>query len=206
MHELERLTAAAIRRLVDGGVTTVVVPFGSIEHHGGHLPVGTDSLLADAIGREVAERLGAVLAPTQRVGDADRHGGHVGTLTLGAASLTGVAVAIARGLADQGFRRIVLLTTHGGNEPALRAAVEELGEGALPDGTAVCAPQGDVGPGPGAHSGAWITSVMLALHPDLVDLEQADPRLAPELRSASAERGREHLERFAGSVVAAVRS
>ena len=63
MYELERLTAAAMAQLLERGVSVAVVPFGSIEHHGGHLPLGTDALLADAIGREVAGRLGAVLAP-----------------------------------------------------------------------------------------------------------------------------------------------
>jgi creatinine amidohydrolase len=199
MHELEQLTATEMARLVDEGVTTVVVPFGSIEHHGGHLPLGTDALLADAIGRQVAERLGAVLAPTQRVGDADAHSDRMGTLTLGAATFTGVAVAIARSMASFGFRRIVLLSTHGGNAPALRTAVDDL-EAEFGDDVVV-APQGDVGPDPGAHSGAWITSVMLALHPQLVDVQRADPQLADELRSATAERGREHVERFVASIV-----
>jgi creatinine amidohydrolase len=200
MHELEKLTLDTMRQLLDGGTTTVVVPFGSVEHHSGHLPFGTDAFLAEAIGREVAERLAAVLAPTQRVGDADRHADGPGTLTLGARTMTDVAVAIARSLARGGFRLIVLLSTHGGNIPALRSAVEQL-SAMLPEGTVARSPQGDVGADPGAHSGEWITSVMLALHPDLVHLERADRRLARELRSAGAGRGRDHLERFVESVV-----
>jgi creatinine amidohydrolase len=200
MYELEKLTAVATSQLLDSGVSGAVLPFGSIEHHGAHLPLGTDALLADAIGREVARRLKAVLAPTQRIGDADQHADAAGTLTLGRAALTDVAVAIAQSLARQRFTLIVLLSTHGGNLPALRAAVAQL-DGALPHGAAAYAPQGDVGPDAGAHSGAWVTSVMLALHPELVDVQQADRHLAAELRSASAERGREHLERFVASVV-----
>jgi creatinine amidohydrolase/Fe(II)-dependent formamide hydrolase-like protein len=205
MYQFERLTATAISQLLGEGTAIVVVPFGSIEYHGGHLPVGTDALLADAIGREVAERLRAVLAPTQRVGAADRHMDRAGTLTLGAATLTDVAVGIARSLARQRFRLIVLLSTHGGNVPALRAAVEQV-DGERPDGVVVCAPQGDVGAHPGAHSGEWITSVMLALHPDLVELERADRQLARDLRSASAIRGHDHLELFVASVVREVAS
>src|SRR5207253_2180805 len=205
MYELERLTAAAMAQLLDRGVSVAVVPFGSIEHHGGHLPLGTDALLADAIGREVAGRLGAVLAPTQRIGDADRHADLAGTLTLGGATLTDVAVAIAHSLARQRFTLIVLLSTHGGNLPALRTAVAQI-DGALPHGALAYAPQGDVGPDAGAHSGAWVTSVMLTLHPTLVDVQAADQHLAAELRSASAERGREHLERFVASVVRDVQS
>jgi creatinine amidohydrolase len=164
------------------------VPFGSIEHHGSHLPLGTDALLADAIGREVAERLGAVLAPTVRVGDADQHLDGLGTLSLGAETLTDVAIAVSRSLARQRFRTIVLLSTHGGNLPALRSAAEQLAAA----GVIVRVPRGDVGPDPGAHSGEWITSVMLALRPELV---------AGELEGASAERGREHLERFINSLI-----
>ena len=68
MYLLERLTAAAVRQLLGEGSRTVVLPFGSIEHQGGHLPLGTDAMLADAVGAEVAGRLGAILAPTQRIG------------------------------------------------------------------------------------------------------------------------------------------
>jgi creatinine amidohydrolase/Fe(II)-dependent formamide hydrolase-like protein len=52
--ELEALASTALVGLIDEGVTTAVVPFGSVEHHGGHLPLGADALVADAIGREVA--------------------------------------------------------------------------------------------------------------------------------------------------------
>jgi creatinine amidohydrolase/Fe(II)-dependent formamide hydrolase-like protein len=57
MYDLEELTALALRRLIAAGVTTAVVPFGSIEHHGAHLAVGADAILADAVGREVAREL-----------------------------------------------------------------------------------------------------------------------------------------------------
>jgi creatinine amidohydrolase len=200
MQPLEKLTATEISQLLHRGVTAVVVPFGSIERHGGHLPVGTDALLADAVGSAVAERLGAALAPTQRVGDADRHMGCAGTITLGAETLTAVAVAIGRSLVRQGFRLVVLLSTHGGNDPSLAVAVEQL-NAALPEGSGVCAPRGAAGPSPGTHSGAWITSVMLALHPDLVDLRSADCPSAADLRAADARLGYENLERFVASVV-----
>jgi creatinine amidohydrolase len=205
MQRLERLTATKLRQLLDQGVTAVVVPFGSIEHHGSHLPIGTDALLADAIGSQVAERLGAALAPTQRIGDADGHMGLDGTLTLGTGTLTAVAVAVTRSLVRQGFELVLLVSTHGGNATALAGAVEQL-KGSLPRGVVVCAPSGDVGPSPGAHSGAWITSVMLALHPDLVDLRSACQPSAAELQSASAERGCANLERFVAGVVREARA
>ena len=70
---------------------------------------------------------------------------------------------------------------------------------------AVCAPRGDVGPSPGTYSGAWLTSVMLALRPNLVDLAHASPDLARELETATATRGQAHIECFTASLVASVR-
>ena len=87
MYELEELTAPALTRLLDAGVSTAVVPFGSIEHHGGHLPIGADAVLADAVGREVARELDGVLAPTVRVGDAEQHAHLTGTMSLRADTL-----------------------------------------------------------------------------------------------------------------------
>lgn len=202
MHELEKLTARQLRKLVDTGGLAVVMPYGSLEHHGGHLPLGADAILADAVGTQVAQRLGAVLAPTMRVGDSARHRELFGTLSLTAATLTAVAVEQGQGLARQGFASLVLVSTHGGNRKALDAAVRELN--ASLHGTAtVCAPRGDVGPGPGSYSGSWLTSVMLALRPDLVHLEHADADLKGELRDANATLGREHIERFVASAVTA---
>jgi CubicO group peptidase (beta-lactamase class C family) len=119
VHELERLTARQLQQLIEGGISTAVVPFGSVEHHGGHLPLGADAILADAVGAEVARRLGAVLAPTVRVGCSDRHRHLPGTLTLGPETLTRLAIEHARALARHGFTLIVLLSAHGGNQPAL---------------------------------------------------------------------------------------
>jgi creatinine amidohydrolase len=203
VHELDMLSAPTLRELINGGVVTAIVPFGSTEHQGGHLPIGADSILADAAGRVVAERLEAVLAPTLCVGCAEQHEDLPGTLTLRVETLTAVAVDQAQSLARQGFRIVVLVSTHGGNRGALDAAVAEL-DRSLRSAVA-CAPKGDVGPNPGRHSGVWLTSMMLALRPDLVDLDRAGPEFRVELQSASPERGYQALERFVASVVASVR-
>jgi creatinine amidohydrolase len=204
VYELEELTAPALSRLLGAGVSTAVVPFGSIEHHGSHLVIGADALLADAVGRQVARELDAVLAPTVRVGDAKQHAPLTGTLTLDAETLSDVAVQLVESLIRQGFTLIVLVSTHGGNRRALDAAVARLG--ATTSGAVVCAPAGDVGPSPGAHSGEWLTSVMLALRPDLVVLENAGSDLTGELRAATPERGARYLQRFVASVVAHARA
>jgi creatinine amidohydrolase len=196
---LEAMTGPELRGLVENGARTVVIPFGSVEQHGGHLPLGTDAVLADFVGEAVADRLGAVLAPTLRVGCADQHMDVTGTLTMPAETLRSVAFHVARSLVTNGFRVIVLVSTHGGNQLALEEAARELDEQCRD--VVACAPRGDVGPDPGAHSGKWLTSVMLALRPDLVDAEAADASLTDEVRSATRGDGADHLERFISSVV-----
>lgn len=203
MMKLEELTSPELRRVVESGVATAVVPFGSIEAHGGHLPLGSDALLADFVGAAVAERLGAVLAPTVRVGCAEAHMQGSGTLSVPPETLRDVALHIARSLITHGFRVIVLVSTHGGNRAVLENAARQLNE-QQPDVIA-CAPRGDLGPTPGAHSGKWLTSVMLVVRPDLVDVEFADADIKGEARTATADRGADVLERFVSAMVATVR-
>ena len=204
MPELERLTARRLGELVEAGTRCAVVPFGSIEHQGGHLPVGADAILADAVGREVARRLDAVLATTVRVGCAEQHRALLGTISLSAGTLADAAVEMASSLVANGFRVIVFVSTHGGNAAALGAAIDRLA--ASPVDAVVLAPRGDVGPNPGAHSGTWLTSVMLALAPELVDLSAAEGELATELQDVDPTRGAENVERFVASIVSQVRA
>lgn len=206
-HELELLTAPALRRLIDDGTTTVIVPFGSLEDQDGHLPLGADSVLADLVGREVADRLDAVLAPTVRVGCDAQPGALTRAISVPAATLTDTAVALVESLAGHGFRLIALLSIHGGNLDALRIAETRANERLTEQGsgTRACVLRGDVGPDPGSHSGKWLTSVMLAFRPDLVDVAAARAELQDELRDADAERGAAHFERFVAAIVDAVR-
>jgi creatinine amidohydrolase len=200
---LEELTSGRLERLVERGARTVVIPFGSVESQGRHLPLGSDALLADFAGAAVADRLGAVLAPTVRVGSSDQHMGGTGTLTIPPETLRDIAVHVARSLIVHGFRILVLLSTHGGNHAALEAAGQELNREYL--NTTLCVPRGDVGADPGTHSGRWLTSVMLSLRPDLVDVKSAHDDLKDEVLGATVQAGRENLERFVSSIVQAVR-
>lgn len=93
-----------------------------------------------------------MLAPTIRVGCSEQHSQHPGTLTQHVTTLTAIALEQAHSLARQGFTVIVLLSTHSGNHAALDTALVQL-ERSL-TGTVACAPQGDIDPDPGSHSGA----------------------------------------------------
>jgi creatinine amidohydrolase/Fe(II)-dependent formamide hydrolase-like protein len=197
--KLEEMSSSELRRTLARGSRTVVIPFGSVEYQGGHLPLGSDSALADFVGETVTDRLGAVLAPTIRIGYAGRHAEKLGSLSVPADTLRETAVSVAGCLVGHGFRVVALISTHGGNRPALRQAVQELNE-RHPQAIA-CAPSGDVGEDPGQHAGAWLTSAMLAIRPHLVDLASVEPDLRDEVQSASGADGVDHLERFASSVV-----
>jgi creatinine amidohydrolase len=197
--KLEEMSSSELRRTVDRGSRGVVIPFGSVEHQGGHLPLGSDALLADFVGEMVAGRLDAVLAPTLRVGYAEQHLDGTGTLSIPVATLRQTARHVALSLIRHGFRVIALISTHGANRPALQEAAGQLTERHFD--VVACAPSGDVGQSPGAHSGAWLTSVMLAVRPDLVDLASVEQRLSDEVSVATAADGAARLERFVSSIV-----
>lgn len=183
MTELATLTWPGARRLPNGE-TVLLVPLGATEQHGPHLPLATDTLVAEALARRAAERLGrAVVAPTIPYGASGEHAGFPGTLSLGQAATELIVVELARSADD--FAGMVLVSTHGGNNgPVVRAVTTLRGEGRR-----VWA-WGPHWPGD-AHAGRTETSLLLALHPELVDLAAAQAGcrrpvadLLPELRSA----------------------
>lgn len=186
--ELERMTSREVRHAIDAGHDTVVCPFGSLEQHGAHLPIGTDAYLGDEFGRRAAERLNAFLVPTVRVGCADHHMPFAGTMTVREETLRNIASDYARCLAQHGFRRIVLLPTHGGNFGPLAEAARDCAD--LP-GVSVVSPISDftadvlrpthevsardgIDAGEsGGHAGEWETSIMQYLMPELVKMDHA---------------------------------
>lgn len=109
----------------------VMVPVGSMEQHGPHLPVQVDSLLATEIcvraARLVQDREPVVVAPTVWCGLAEHHMDFGGTMTLDFDTFRGVLRCICQSLVRQGFRRIMLLNGHGGNVSALNVIAGDIG-------------------------------------------------------------------------------
>ena len=124
--ELDALTWPEVRAGIEAGRDTVVMALGATEQHGLHMPLATDALIGDHLARVVADRLGAFLAPTLRVGCSEHHVGFSGTMSLRESTYRAIVCDLVRSLLRGGFSRIVLLPSHGGNFGPLAAALGEL--------------------------------------------------------------------------------
>lgn len=142
----------------------LLVPFGSCEQHGPHLPLDTDTRIAFAVAEGIAGASPAgsvVVAPAVGIGASGEHAGFPGTLSVGTAVLEEVAVEVVRS-ADH-FDAVVLVNAHGGNSAALRRAVSRLrAESRRVEMVRCSVPGGD------SHAGRTETSLLLHLAPGLV--------------------------------------
>ncbi|TFV70291.1 mycofactocin biosynthesis peptidyl-dipeptidase MftE [Blastococcus sp. CT_GayMR19] len=171
----------------------VLVPVGSTEQHGPHLPLDTDSAIADAVAHRCAESLArhradepVLVAPVVTYGASGEHQAFRGTCSIGTEALRMVTVELVRSIRTWA-ERVVLVNGHGGNVPALRAAVSQLRAEGHAVAWASCATRDTGGQGD-AHAGFSETSLMLHLRPRAVRLERAEPgnttpieRLLPRL-------------------------
>ena len=108
------------------GRGTAILVTGSIEQHGGHLPLGTDSFAALAIALRVAERLDAPVLPLSPVGVAPYHLAWPGSLTLSPETLAALMVDVGEGLAAAGVERVVVVNWHEGNSTAVRLGADRM--------------------------------------------------------------------------------
>jgi creatinine amidohydrolase len=191
---LDRLTWAEVKAEIKNGRDTVIVPFGSTEQHGRHMPLGTDAVLGDEFGWALADRLDAFLAPTVRFGCSEHHLSFPGTISVSAETFQRVVIDVVASLSRHGFRRIVLLPTHGGNFKPLAEAFAELKpvknvkvvaftdfEGLVKAAFESSGLSGIEPARSGAHSGEWETSLMLALRPAQVKMDHAAEGFVGEL-------------------------
>lgn len=157
------------------GHRRLLVPLGATEQHGPHLPLETDTIIAEAWAAAVADALpGTTMAPPIPYGSSGEHQGFAGTLSIGGPVLHALVVELARSAASS-FDAIVFLSGHAGNDDAMGRAVEQLrAEGHRVTARVPTWPTDRFGP-IDAHAGRIETSLLLHLRPDLVRLERAMP-------------------------------
>ena len=174
---LADLTSTEVRERAAVGAV-LVVPLGSTEQHGAHLPLSTDSDVAQALSERLRRaRADVIVAPALPYGASGEHAGFAGTLSIGSEALEHLVVELGRS-AGETFSRIALVNGHGGNRVALSRAVRLLRYEGRDVQLFHPRYHGD------AHAGRSETSLMLALRPDTVRREHAvpgDTRPLPEL-------------------------
>lgn len=180
----ERHTAPELKALAEMGALPVL-PIGSLEQHGPHLPVWTDSHAAHAMSvaaAKLATDVPAIVLPPLWTGLSEHHLPFGGTITIDHATLHALLRCIVRSLQAQGFTRLLIVNGHGGNIDPLAVSVRELShEFGMP---VVTTTWPNVAPAeiaatlttqPGVmHACEGETSVWLALEPDQVRKNKID--------------------------------
>jgi mycofactocin precursor peptide peptidase len=145
----------------------VLVPIGSTEQHGPHLPLETDTVVATSLARRLAARLGGYVAPAVSIGASGEHQDFPGVLSIGTPTLRLLLVELVRSL-SLWAGHIVLVNGHGGNLEAVTGAVDQLRSEGHRVSWIPCAVEGD------AHAGRTETALVLHLTPWLVRPHRAE--------------------------------
>lgn len=191
----DHLTSPEVGAALGAGWTTAVFACGATEQHGPHLALSMDASHGTALAEAVARRLGrALVAPTVRVGCSEHHMAFSGTLTLRTETFLAVVRDYVTSLARHGFRRVVILPTHGGNFAPLARGLDELRSAApgvdvsaftdlgvvMDVWTRVADEVAGLGRGVGGHADVAEGSILLALHPERVRPDRVEPgRVGP---------------------------
>jgi creatinine amidohydrolase len=119
------LTSPDVAKLIADN-PVAVIPFGSTEQHGPHLPCGTDAMAGEIIGQALAERIGALYVPFGPYGVTPIHAGHPGSISLRRSTFEALLTDICEELIDMGVRRIVFVNWHEGNIASMDAVATDV--------------------------------------------------------------------------------
>ena len=155
---------------------TILIPVGSLENHGLHMPLGTDFLIPDEIARLLSEKSPILIAPTINYGATDDLAGFPGTVSIGTEGLIALLKAVCDQLFRHGFRHFLILNGHGGNTAAIQAVGMHLyRKGAYLANLNWWLMAGQINPAwAGGHGGGEETAGILAVDPGLVKQEYLD--------------------------------
>ena len=188
---LQEMTWTDVKEYL-GSSDMVIIPLGSTEQHGPHLPLGTDYFLAMGVLEKISAKTGVVVAPVLLAGYSEYHSGFPGTLSIKPDTMVQVLFESAQMLLKYGFRRLMFFNSHGGNNIVQQKIIHRINQ----ETEAVAAAIGYGGPIQVEdeeffdwHAGIEETSDMLYLKPELVRMERAEKpviRFTPKMQELLA--------------------
>jgi len=167
----------------------VIIPLGSTEQHGPHMPLGTDYYEALGVAKMISARTGVLIAPLLLMGYSEYHSGFQGTLSLKPETFEQVLFESTQMLMKYGFRRFMFFNYHGGNGIVQSRVIHRINHGtqavavAIGIGSPFAVESKEEAPFDW-HAGIGETSLMLFLKPELVKMERAEKpkmRFTPEM-------------------------
>jgi creatinine amidohydrolase len=185
-HSISDLTSREVAEHIARN-PVAVIPFGSIEQHGPHLPNGTDTMSAEVVSEALAEVLDALYVPFGPYGVTPIHAGHPGTISLRRTTFEALLTDICNELIEMGVNRLVFVNWHEGNIASMDGVATEI-QNAHDDvyvitshacyvAQRIYAAQG----GELTHGGGIEAMAVMARDPDLVHVERAGDATRPDL-------------------------